>query len=160
MKQTLKVISICLLPALVSIPMFVIYFMLMWADQQALIMVISVYMLACWALLHAKVLKKKQDAVKKFVLLNGVPFGMAFLGSVTTLIPKYETLSIISMEYYQAIWPLMILCASKIDTRVTAYYGSTTWTVYIIGLGMMLLAGILGIGIKYKLLNNQEVGNQ
>lgn len=45
MKQTLKVISICLLPALVSIPMFVIYFMLMWANQQALIMVISVYML-------------------------------------------------------------------------------------------------------------------
>lgn len=159
MKQTLKVISICLLPALVSVPLFVIYFILMWAGQQVLLMVISVYMLACWALLHAKVLKKKQDAAKQFVLLNSVPFGMALLGSVTTLIPKYETLSLISVEYYQAIWPLMILCASKIDTRVTAYYSGTTWTVYIIGLGMMLLASILGIGMKYKLLNNKKGDN-
>lgn len=84
---------------------------------------------------------------------------MALLGSVTTLIPKYETLSLISVEYYQAIWPLMILCASKIDTRVTAYYSGTTWTVYIIGLGMMLLASILGIGMKYKLLNNKKGDN-
>lgn len=142
-------------PVLLVIPIYIVNFMLMWMNHQLLLMFISAYFLVCWAVLSAKLLKSRKDALLELLILHIVPLCMAAMGGLAASAPKYEVLYMISTAYFQAIWPLMVLCATKVDARVTVYYSGTAWTVYAIGFVMMLLAGAIGIGIKSRLLGNE-----
>lgn len=152
MERKINLILIGLLPLAASMVTFAVNFMLLWPNHIILAILVGIYLLACWSLLSAKLLKRREDAVQQLLLQHTVAIIITAVAMLAVTITDDSAVVLLGMAYYQPIWPLMIQLSTLMGADVAAYYSGITSMIFLIGLLLLLLSSALGLMIKSRLL--------
>lgn len=148
MQQYAKCFLFGLLPFVLIIPLFILYFIPLWFGPQISTVLTSGFLLICWGILSAKLLDKRKKMLPQLLCLHFAAMAVTLAGILDHM--QGSMLAAIGQFYYQAIWPLLIQVTILFDANVTAYYSQTPWTVYVTGLMMALTSSAIGMEIKRR----------
>lgn len=146
MQQYVKCFLFGLLPFVLSIPLFILYFVPLWLGPQMITGLTGGFLLICWGILSAKLLDKQKKMLPQLLCLHFAAMAATIAGVLDQM--QGSMLAVIGQSYYQAIWPLLIQVTILFDANVTAYYSQTPWTVYVVGLMMALISSAIGMAVK------------
>ncbi len=148
MQQYAKCFLFGLLPFVLSIPLFILYFIPLWFVPQISTVLTSGFFADLLGHFERKAVGQAEKMLPQLLCLHFAAMTVTLAGVLDHM--QGSMLAAIGQFYYQAIWPLLIQVTVLFDANVTAYYSQTPWTVYVTGLIMALTSSAIGMELKRR----------